>query len=191
MSVKMKSGALDTKASDRWYVTDGANSVGPVKLDLLTRGVEAGRVPLDSFVRHEAWKVWRPLTDFTDFVEGPSNGPTSAGPVTVRAGGNVRASGAPTDTPLPQFPLSDRGSAGSPDSKASPESAKVPSLIEFAYAEGVPSRSSGSSLPPPPSRQASEATPSAPSWISEDEDAVLEREDALLDGEELDLSTDV
>jgi len=49
--------------SDRWYVTTGEGSVGPVNLDLLARGIEAGKVPLDSFVRNEAWTVWRPLSD--------------------------------------------------------------------------------------------------------------------------------
>src|SRR5262249_7993301 len=60
---------LDRNVSDRWYVTNGATSVGPVSLDLITRGVEAGKVPLESFVRNETWKVWRPLVDL---VEGGS-----------------------------------------------------------------------------------------------------------------------
>ena len=64
MAVKLKSGGFQGKGADKWYVTDGMNAVGPVELTLLVRGVEAGRVPLDSFVRHEAWKVWRPLADF-------------------------------------------------------------------------------------------------------------------------------
>ncbi len=75
MAVRIRSEALDSKGADRWYVTDGMNAVGPVRLDLLARGVEAGRVPLDSFVRHEAWKVWRPLTDFTEFVEDEAGAP--------------------------------------------------------------------------------------------------------------------
>src|SRR6478609_1555567 len=55
--------------SDRWYVTDGATAVGPVNLDLLARGVEAGKVPVESFVRHEAWKVWRPLRELADITD--------------------------------------------------------------------------------------------------------------------------
>ena len=55
--------------SDRWYVTNGATSVGPVNLDLLTRGVEAGKVPVESFVRHEAWKVWRPLRELAEITD--------------------------------------------------------------------------------------------------------------------------
>ncbi|WP_437813439.1 DUF4339 domain-containing protein [Sorangium sp. So ce1078] len=49
--------------TDRWYVTNGERSVGPVKLDQLARGIESGIVPLDSFVRNEAWTVWCPLSD--------------------------------------------------------------------------------------------------------------------------------
>lgn len=50
-------------AGDRWYVTNGVSPVGPVSFDLLLRGVEAGKVPAGSFIRHEAWKVWRPLAE--------------------------------------------------------------------------------------------------------------------------------
>src|SRR3954451_16775340 len=56
-------------ATDRWYVTNGATSVGPVNLDLLARGVEAGKVPVESFVRHEAWKVWRPLRELAEITD--------------------------------------------------------------------------------------------------------------------------
>jgi hypothetical protein len=50
-------------AGDRWYVTNGATAIGPVNLELLARGIEAGRVPVESFIRHEGWKVWRPLSE--------------------------------------------------------------------------------------------------------------------------------
>ncbi|XXX77159.1 DUF4339 domain-containing protein [Sorangium sp. So ce134] len=49
--------------TDRWYITNGERSVGPVRLDQLARGIESGSVPLDSFVRNEAWTVWCPLSD--------------------------------------------------------------------------------------------------------------------------------
>lgn len=49
--------------SDLWYVTNGVVAVGPVSFDLLTRGVAAGRIPPGSYIRHEAWKVWRKLED--------------------------------------------------------------------------------------------------------------------------------
>ena len=64
-SVKMMTDVLGAqKAADRWYVTNGTTAVGPVNLELLARGIEAGKVPVEgSFVRHEAWKVWRPLSE--------------------------------------------------------------------------------------------------------------------------------
>jgi hypothetical protein len=49
--------------ADRWFVTNGVVAVGPVSFDLMTRGVAAGRIPPGSYVRHEAWKVWRRLED--------------------------------------------------------------------------------------------------------------------------------
>ena len=116
--MRMRAGALEVAGADRWYVTDGANSVGPVRLDLLARGVEAGRVPLESFVRHEAWKVWRPLTDFTDFVEEQGS------------------------VPLPQFPLPGEESPRTHAVSGSVEIPRKASLIEFASDEGVPSLSS-------------------------------------------------
>ena len=60
---------VDVSTGDRWYVTTGAKAVGPVALDLLTKGIESGKVPVECFVRHEAWKVWRPLADIAS-VEG-------------------------------------------------------------------------------------------------------------------------
>lgn len=83
MAVRLKGGSLRGQTTDKWYVTDGMNAVGPVDLELLARGVEAGRVPLDSFVRNEGWKVWRPLTDFTE-AELDAHGlpkPSPSGPV--------------------------------------------------------------------------------------------------------------
>lgn len=52
--------SLDT---DAWFVTNGVVAVGPVTFDLVTRGVAAGKIPPGSYVRHDAWKVWRRLED--------------------------------------------------------------------------------------------------------------------------------
>lgn len=52
--------------TDRWYVSDGATAIGPVALDLITRGIQEGRVPAESYVRHEAWRVWRPVWEVTE-----------------------------------------------------------------------------------------------------------------------------
>jgi hypothetical protein len=58
--------SADRAVADRWYVSNGATAVGPVNLELLARGIEAGKVPMESFVRHEAWRVWRPLSELVD-----------------------------------------------------------------------------------------------------------------------------
>jgi len=68
--VKMLADVVDVarRAADRWYVTTGNTAVGPVNLDLLARGVEAGKVPIEAFVRHEGWKVWRPLSELAVII---------------------------------------------------------------------------------------------------------------------------
>lgn len=62
-SVKLLTCTVPGGVADRWFVSTGDGSVGPVSLELLARGIEAGRVPLECFIRNEAWKVWRPLSD--------------------------------------------------------------------------------------------------------------------------------
>jgi hypothetical protein len=76
-SVKLLTDAVGGSAgvADRWYVSDGAKAVGPVGLELIARGIEAGKVPLESYVRHEAWKVWRPLKELA-VVQIDSAAPT-------------------------------------------------------------------------------------------------------------------
>lgn len=69
-SVKMLADVVDVarRSADRWYVSTGHAAVGPVNLELIARGVQAGKVPLEAFVRHEAWKVWRPLTELAEIT---------------------------------------------------------------------------------------------------------------------------
>ena len=59
-SIKLLSeaGGAAVGNTDRWYVSDGATAVGPVGLELIARGIQEGKVPLESYVRHEAWRVW-------------------------------------------------------------------------------------------------------------------------------------
>ena len=57
---------VDPSSPDEWYVTDGATAVGPVGLALLIKGIEAGKVPPDGFVRHISWGGWRGLADLTE-----------------------------------------------------------------------------------------------------------------------------
>jgi hypothetical protein len=68
---------------DRWYVTNGSTAVGPVNLELLARGIEAGKVPLESFVRHEGWRVWKPLSELA-IVEGDAPPTERSAPPTQR-----------------------------------------------------------------------------------------------------------
>lgn len=61
---------IETKDdSDRWYVTNGVTAVGPVSFALMTRGVEAGRIPAGSFVRHETWKIWKKLDELGELTQ--------------------------------------------------------------------------------------------------------------------------
>jgi hypothetical protein len=53
--------APKSNAPPLWYVTDGDVTVGPLKTELLLRGVRAGRIPDDCRVREARWESWRPL----------------------------------------------------------------------------------------------------------------------------------
>jgi hypothetical protein len=44
-----------------WFVTNGELTVGPVRTDLLQRGVFHGRIPEDCLVRELTWRTWRRL----------------------------------------------------------------------------------------------------------------------------------
>lgn len=92
--------------ADRWYVSDGATAIGPVGLDLITRGIQEGRVPLGSYVRHEAWRVWRPVCEITD-VQVPlsidSAAPTP--PYHRQEASNVDDFAATDDVTLPGRPV--------------------------------------------------------------------------------------
>ena len=44
-----------------WLVTNGTVTVGPVRTELLLRGVMHGRVPNDSLVREVGWTEWRAI----------------------------------------------------------------------------------------------------------------------------------
>lgn len=44
-----------------WFVTNGELTVGPVRTELLQRGVFHGRIPEDCLVRELTWRTWRRL----------------------------------------------------------------------------------------------------------------------------------
>src|SRR5262245_9310378 len=79
-SVKMLTEVRDVSraAGDRWYVTNGTTAVGPVNFELLARGIEAGKVPLESFIRHEAWTVWKPLAEVALVTNDTTDAPLDA-----------------------------------------------------------------------------------------------------------------
>ena len=64
--VELLAALVDRSAPDEWYVTDGATAVGPVRLELLDRGITAGKVPREAFVRHASWGTWRGLADLAE-----------------------------------------------------------------------------------------------------------------------------
>jgi hypothetical protein len=45
----------------QWLVSNGSVTVGPVRTELLLRGVMHGRVPSDSMVREVGWQSWREI----------------------------------------------------------------------------------------------------------------------------------
>jgi len=49
------------KSAPEWLVSNGGVTVGPVRTDLLLRGVIHGRVPSSAWVRQTGWQNWREL----------------------------------------------------------------------------------------------------------------------------------
>jgi hypothetical protein len=49
-----------------WFVTNGEHTVGPVRTDLLLRGVAFGRIPEDCLVRELRWTSWRKLEEIRE-----------------------------------------------------------------------------------------------------------------------------
>ena len=49
------------KRAPEWLVSNGGVTVGPVRTDLLLRGVIHGRVPSSAWVRQTGWQNWREL----------------------------------------------------------------------------------------------------------------------------------
>ncbi|MEZ4224407.1 MAG: GAF domain-containing protein [Polyangiaceae bacterium] len=46
-----------------WYVSNGELTVGPVRSNLLVRGVWHERIPDDCWIREARWADWRPLSE--------------------------------------------------------------------------------------------------------------------------------
>ncbi len=76
--VKLRTDMLDPARAtpDKWYVTNGVNAVGPVDTHLLTKGIAAGKVPMDAFIRHVSWKVWKPLEELAVITDDSDGSPS-------------------------------------------------------------------------------------------------------------------
>jgi hypothetical protein len=53
--------AADYPQSQRWLVTNGDTTIGPVHTELLLRGYMGGRIPENCQVREVGWQAFRPL----------------------------------------------------------------------------------------------------------------------------------
>ena len=59
--MQLNSDFSEPHSAPEWLVSNGNITVGPVRTDLLLRGVLHGRVPSGSWVRHTGWQDWREL----------------------------------------------------------------------------------------------------------------------------------
>jgi hypothetical protein len=159
---------IGANAIDRWYVTDGATSVGPVGLELLGRGIEAGKVPLDGFVRHESWSRWRrmsdlgeadPVFDIRKTIRMGSAVPLVYMPVKEEADGEAaspKAPVAPSSQPnAPVAPSSQPKAPAAPSSQPKAASGAPPSVPRPSPSAPKPA----SITPPPPQVTASRPPP--------------------------------
>jgi len=55
------SGFSMSMSAPEWFVCNGGVTVGPVRTDLLLRGIIHGRVPSSAWVRQSGWENWREL----------------------------------------------------------------------------------------------------------------------------------
>jgi len=55
-----------TNAVPLWVVSNGEITIGPVRTELLLRGIRHGRVPLDCQVRPAGSEIWRPLEELRE-----------------------------------------------------------------------------------------------------------------------------
>lgn len=60
-AMQLSSGFCAPTSAPEWFVCNGGVTVGPVRTDLLLRGVIHGRVPSSAWVRQAGWQNWREL----------------------------------------------------------------------------------------------------------------------------------
>jgi hypothetical protein len=86
--------AKRVRAAKSWLVRCGTNVVGPVSIELIERGLEAGKIPADAQMSGEGRGDWRPLAEV--FAVPAPRPVTGVFPVAV-------ARHEPRPTPEPRF----------------------------------------------------------------------------------------
>ncbi|MGC4063612.1 MAG: hypothetical protein QM784_02985 [Polyangiaceae bacterium] len=76
----------------QWYLAVGEQSLGPLPTNLVTRGIQSGKVPVTAWVCQVGDSGWSALSSFIEFQEAlelANAGESAAGPVSMvaRAGG--------------------------------------------------------------------------------------------------------
>lgn len=144
-SVKLLTCTVPGGVADRWFVSSGEGSVGPVSLELLARGIEAGRVPLECFVRNEAWTVWRPLSDVALVTVGDELPAPQGSAVRGRKRSAAGAARGQTALRLPAPDSEDTFEDAPRDSR--PTLPHIPTWMAAPPPDSVPSRDSRPTVP--------------------------------------------
>jgi hypothetical protein len=65
----MDSLTVETAHDKHWYLAVGDRSIGPLTTDLVTRGIESGRVPLTAWICQVGATSWSALSSFGEFQD--------------------------------------------------------------------------------------------------------------------------
>jgi hypothetical protein len=136
----------------RWFVSvDGGDPIGPVTLDQLVRGSQAGKIPIHADVCPEGGTHWTPLRDLPELASPASRGRPDAKPGGDEARDTrswyVRTAGAGENGPISTSKLlrSIHASGIPMDAQVREDGARtwlpilnVPELNEAAAAAGPP-----------------------------------------------------
>jgi GAF domain-containing protein len=62
-----------TVGNAEWLVTDGERVVGPVSLDLISKGIDSGKLSPEALVRHRDSTEWRAACEVPELAGGPGS----------------------------------------------------------------------------------------------------------------------
>jgi hypothetical protein len=65
----MESLMVETAQEKHWYLAVGDRSIGPLTTELVTRGIESGRVPLTAWICQVGASSWSALSSFGEFQD--------------------------------------------------------------------------------------------------------------------------